>query len=67
MNFVQQFGETMRSIDLGAAIGASGFKTIDLVILVIYLVVLVGLVSSWAAQRKVRKRVQTITSSQVTH
>ena len=43
MNFVQQFGETMRSIDLGAAIGASGFKTIDLVILVIYLVVLVGL------------------------
>ena len=43
MNFVQQFGETMRSIDLGAAIGASGFKTIDLLILVIYLVVLVGL------------------------
>ena len=43
MNFVQQFGETMRSIDLGAAIGASGFKTIDLIILVIYLVVLVGL------------------------
>ena len=43
MNFVQQFGETMRSIDLGAAIGASGFKTVDLVILVIYLVVLVGL------------------------
>ena len=43
MNFVQQFGETLRSIDLGAAIGASGFKTIDLVILVIYLVVLVGL------------------------
>ena len=43
MNFVQQFGETMRSIDLGAAIGASGFKTIDLAILVIYLVVLVGL------------------------
>ena len=43
MNFVQQFGETMRSIDLGAAIGASGFRTIDLVILVIYLVVLVGL------------------------
>ena len=43
MNFVQQFGETMGSIDLGAAIGASGFKTIDLVILVIYLVVLVGL------------------------
>ncbi|MBR5300400.1 MAG: sodium/sugar symporter [Bacteroidales bacterium] len=33
----------MSSIDLGAAIGASGFKTIDLVILVIYLVVLVGL------------------------
>ena len=43
MNFVQKFGETMSSIDLGAAIGASGFKTIDLVILVIYLVVLVGL------------------------
>ena len=43
MNFVQQFGETLRSIDLGAAIGASGFKTIDLVILVIYLVILVGL------------------------
>ena len=43
MNFVQQFGETLRSIDLGAAIGASGFKTIDLAILVIYLVVLVGL------------------------
>ena len=43
MNFVQQLGDTMRSIDLGAAIGASGFKTIDLVILVIYLVVLVGL------------------------
>ena len=32
MNFVQQFGETMRSIDLGAAIGASGFKTIDLIV-----------------------------------
>ena len=43
MNFVQKLGETMSSIDLGAAIGASGFKTIDLVILVIYLVVLVGL------------------------
>ena len=43
MNFVQKIGETMSSIDLGAAIGASGFKTIDLVILVIYLVVLVGL------------------------
>ena len=43
MNFVQQFGETMRSIDLGAAIGASGFKTIDLIILAVYLVVLVGL------------------------
>ena len=43
MNFVQKIGETMSSIDLGAAIGASGFKTIDLAILVIYLVVLVGL------------------------
>ena len=43
MNFVQKIGETMSSIDLGAAIGASGFRTIDLVILVIYLVVLVGL------------------------
>lgn len=43
MNFVQQIGETLRSIDLGQAIGASGFKTIDLVILVIYLVVLVAL------------------------
>ena len=43
MNFVQKIGETMSSIDLGAAIGASGFKTIDLCILVIYLVVLVGL------------------------
>ncbi len=43
MNFVQKLGETMSSIDLGQAIGASGFKTIDLVILVIYLVVLVGL------------------------
>ena len=43
MNFVQQFGETMRSIDLGSAIGASGFKTVDLVILVMYLVVLVAL------------------------
>ena len=43
MNFVQKLGETMSSIDLGAAITASGFKPIDLVILVIYLVVLVGL------------------------
>ena len=43
MNFVQKIGETMSSIDLGAAITASGFRTIDLVILVIYLVVLVGL------------------------
>ena len=39
MNFVQQFGETMRSIDLGSAIGASGFKTVDLVILVVYLMI----------------------------
>ncbi len=43
MNFVQKLGETMSSIDLGQAIGASGFRTIDLVILLIYLVVLVGL------------------------
>ena len=43
MNFVQQIGETLQSIDLGQAIGASGFRTIDLVILCIYLVVLVGL------------------------
>ncbi len=43
MNFVQKLGETMGAIDLGQAIGASGFKTIDLVILVIYLIVLVGL------------------------
>ena len=43
MNFVQQIGETLRSIDLGSAIGASGFKTVDLVILVVYLVVLVAL------------------------
>ena len=43
MNFVQQIGETFSSINLGQAIGTSGFKTIDLVILLIYLVVLVGL------------------------
>mgnify|MGYP003292092492 FL=1 len=43
MNFVQKLGETMSSINLGQAIGASGFKTIDLVILVVYLVVLVAL------------------------
>ena len=43
MNLVQQFGETLRSVDLGQTIGASGFKTIDLIILVIYLVVLVAL------------------------
>ena len=43
MNFVQKIGETLSSVDLGQAIGASGFKTIDLVILVIYLVVLVAL------------------------
>ena len=42
MNLVQQFGETLRSVDLGQTIGASGFKTIDLIILVIYLVVLVA-------------------------
>jgi hypothetical protein len=33
MNFVQQIGETLSSIDLGHAIGASGFRTIDLIIL----------------------------------
>ena len=43
MNFVQQIGETFSSINLGQAIGTSGFKTIDLIILLIYLVVLVGL------------------------
>lgn len=43
MNFVQQIGETLGSVNLGQAIGASGFKTVDLVILVIYLVVLVAL------------------------
>jgi SSS family solute:Na+ symporter len=43
MNFVQQIGETLSSIDLGHAIGASGFRTIDLIILVVYLVVLVAL------------------------
>ena len=43
MNFVQKIGESLSSIDLGQAIGASGFKTIDLIILVIYLVVLVAL------------------------
>ncbi len=43
MNFVQKIGETMSSIDLGQAIGASGFRTVDLVILVMYLVILVAL------------------------
>ncbi len=43
MDFVQKIGETMSSVDLGQAIGASGFRTVDLVILVMYLVILVAL------------------------
>ncbi len=43
MDFVQKIGETISSIDLGQAIGASGFKTVDLIILVMYLVILVAL------------------------
>jgi hypothetical protein len=62
MNFVQQIGDNLRSVDLGQAIGSSGFRTIDLIILVVYLVVLVALGLSSAALRKVRRRVQMITS-----
>jgi len=43
MNFVQQIGESLQSIQLGQAISASGFKTVDLIILVAYLVILVSL------------------------
>lgn len=43
MNFVQQLGDTFSRIDLVQAIGASGFMTIDLVILFVYLVILVAL------------------------
>lgn len=43
MNFVQQLGDTFSRVNLGQAIGASGFKTIDLVILLVYIVILVAL------------------------
>ena len=43
MNFVQQIGDTLSGIDLSQTIGSSGFKTVDLIILVIYLIVLVSL------------------------
>jgi len=43
MKFVQQLGQSIQSIDLGQTIGASGFRTIDLIIVLVYLVVLVSL------------------------
>ena len=43
MKFVQQFGDSLQSITLGQAIGTSGFRTVDFIILVVYLCILVGL------------------------
>ena len=43
MNFVQQIGDTFSGIDLSQTIGASGFRTVDLIILVLYLIILVSL------------------------
>lgn len=43
MNFIQQLGDTFSSVNLSQAIAASGFRTMDMVILVIYLVVLISL------------------------
>ena len=43
MNFVQQIGDTFNGIDLSQTIGASGFRTVDLIILVLYLIILVSL------------------------
>ncbi|MBR1436735.1 MAG: sodium/sugar symporter [Bacteroidales bacterium] len=43
MNFVQQIGDTFSGIDLSQTIGTSGFRAVDLIILVIYLIILVSL------------------------